>query len=246
MILSYGDITVQDDWEVKEASGTIFTRIYFVVDGEAYYEDESGVKSLKKKHLYCMPNNKKYQMYQNNKKPLSCLFLHMTITPYMIENLIEIDLEGNSFCQSIRNILSETMNQFSPEHSVMLKSTIADALIEYLRLCGYLMSYATPVKDAIQLMVNNIHRNVSVKEMADTCGYHGDYFVRLFKKHMGITPHQYMISYKMQVAMKLLQSNISITQISEQLGFEELKLFSRAFKNYYGVSPSKLKMHTKI
>lgn len=72
-----------------------------------------------------------------------------------------------------------------------------------------------------------------------------DYVRKLFKKEVGVTPHEYLTRARMKRAKDVLlsgvtnrYSNYSVTQIAEACGFAEPLYFSRVFKKYYGVSPS--------
>ncbi len=72
-----------------------------------------------------------------------------------------------------------------------------------------------------------------------------DYVRKLFKKEVGVTPHEYLTRSRMQRAKNIMlsgvtnrYSNYSVTQIAEACGFAEPLYFSRVFKQYYGVSPS--------
>lgn len=73
----------------------------------------------------------------------------------------------------------------------------------------------------------------------------GDYVRKLFKKEVGVTPHEYLTQYRLQRAKDILvsgvtnrYSNYSVTQIAEACGFSDPLYFSRVFKKYYGVAPS--------
>lgn len=72
-----------------------------------------------------------------------------------------------------------------------------------------------------------------------------DYVRKLFKSEMGTTPHEYLISARMELAAQLLLSGMSnqysrysIAQVAEMCGFAEPLYFSRVFKKHFGVPPS--------
>lgn len=64
---------------------------------------------------------------------------------------------------------------------------------------------------------------------------------RNFKKEFNITPNQYIISLRMQKAKKLLTKGWNLKQIANETGYENAFNFSRAYKNFFGYSPSKEK-----
>lgn len=72
-----------------------------------------------------------------------------------------------------------------------------------------------------------------------------DYVRKLFKKEVGVTPHEYLMRARMARAKAILLSGVTnrysdytVTQIAEACGYAEPLYFSRVFKKYYGVAPS--------
>jgi AraC-like DNA-binding protein len=62
-----------------------------------------------------------------------------------------------------------------------------------------------------------------------------DRFIRL----MGVPPMHYLASWRMQVAsQKLCNTNASLAQVAEAVGYESEAAFSRAFKKAFGVAPA--------
>ena len=69
---------------------------------------------------------------------------------------------------------------------------------------------------------------------------------KLFKKETGVTPHEYLTRARMRRAKEIILSGVTnryseytVTQIAEACGFAEPLYFSRVFKKYFGVSPSR-------
>ena len=68
----------------------------------------------------------------------------------------------------------------------------------------------------------------------------------IFEKNEGIGILEYIQRKKMEQAKKLLkETDKSILHISNEIGYENPSKFSRAFKKYYGILPSKYKMEIK-
>ena len=84
----------------------------------------------------------------------------------------------------------------------------------------------------------NIGGNISVDDLADLLHCSKFYFLREFKKLLGITPYQYLMNKRLEQAKVLLsspQSNIS--SVGLDLGFNDQSHFTRAFKNQFGLTP---------
>lgn len=69
-----------------------------------------------------------------------------------------------------------------------------------------------------------------------------EHFSRTFKKKLGITYNEFLISIRLSCALKLLMlSNEKITDISEHVGFADVRTFINAFKKHYGITPLQYK-----
>jgi AraC family transcriptional regulator len=65
------------------------------------------------------------------------------------------------------------------------------------------------------------------------------HFTKLFKKHTGVTPHEYYLDYKIsKLKDKLLDTNLSITQAFAACNMEYNGHSARLFREKVGVSPS--------
>ncbi len=68
--------------------------------------------------------------------------------------------------------------------------------------------------------------------------YHPNYINRILKKRTGQSLHQYILTYRADRALSLLQTtSLSVSEIAERVGFSSLKHFSQTFKTIYGYSP---------
>lgn len=86
----------------------------------------------------------------------------------------------------------------------------------------------------------NIHKEISVQQLADKFGFNPDYLTRLFKKHLGVSTLSYINEMKIAKGKEFLtQTEASIKEISYSLGFKDEKYFMKLFKQYEGITPSK-------
>ena len=86
---------------------------------------------------------------------------------------------------------------------------------------------------------NHYMEKISIADIAEVAGFSESHFMRYFKETMGTSFIDYLREYRLTMAARLLlASDASILSISEEVGFENLSYFNRAFKKEYGVTPS--------
>ena len=67
------------------------------------------------------------------------------------------------------------------------------------------------------------------------------HFFRLFKQIYGVSPHQYIIGKRLQLGKSLMeQGGISVSEAAAECGFGDIFTFSKAYRNFYGVAPSRI------
>ncbi len=64
------------------------------------------------------------------------------------------------------------------------------------------------------------------------------HFIRLFKNIYGKTPHQYLMTVRINHAESLLQEGMGISETCFTVGFESVSSFTGLFKRYTHLTPS--------
>lgn len=94
------------------------------------------------------------------------------------------------------------------------------------------------VERALELIHYDYKENLTVEYVAELTGYSKSNFCKIFKTVVGEGFHQALNRQRIECAIGLLStSNMSIAEISEEVGFNEPKAFCRVFKSIYGISP---------
>lgn len=94
------------------------------------------------------------------------------------------------------------------------------------------------IKEAFSFIEQNFQNDISVEDIAASCGLNRSYFGKIFHENMGKPPQEFLISYRMTKATELLKlTGLSIADIGNAVGYPNQLHFSRAFKNVYGISP---------
>lgn len=75
--------------------------------------------------------------------------------------------------------------------------------------------------------------------LAHACGYSAAYFSRLFRRQFGCTPQQYLVARRLERARRLLlESDLSVKQVAQSLGYRDVFFFTRQFKAHMGQPPA--------
>lgn len=81
---------------------------------------------------------------------------------------------------------------------------------------------------------------VSIVALAGIAKYSQAQFRRVFAQWMGMSPHDYVQSFRMRLAMHLLAStDMPVASIADRLGFASAEHFSRLFSRTYGSPPNR-------
>lgn len=86
----------------------------------------------------------------------------------------------------------------------------------------------------------NLDKNLTLDELASIAHFSSFHFQRVFKESTGETPKQYISRLRLEEAAHriVLYPENSMIDVALSVGFQSLESFSRAFKNYYKISPS--------
>lgn len=88
-------------------------------------------------------------------------------------------------------------------------------------------------------IMENFQQDLSNEALAEKLGYHPVHLNRLITEMTGMSLHQYIIQQRIGEALQLLEStNLSISQVAENVGYANPQYFSRLFKAKTGYPPS--------
>lgn len=86
----------------------------------------------------------------------------------------------------------------------------------------------------------NIKQKISIEDIANYVGYSKFYFSRMFKQEMNLSVMEYVKERKIMSASESILKGNKILDVAIEYGWESHSGFIKAFKSYYGFSPSLL------
>ena len=101
------------------------------------------------------------------------------------------------------------------------------------------------MKIILKYVETNYMRKITIAEVAASVEFSESHFMRYFKEVMGTSFIDYLREYRLTMAARLLiASDADILNIAEEVGFDNLSYFNRAFKKHYGMTPSQYRKLT--
>lgn len=107
-------------------------------------------------------------------------------------------------------------------------------------------TYDNVIEDIRSYIEENIHSDLSLSTLAQQYNYNEKYLGRLFKSRTGYTIHEYCNYLRLTNAKKLLRStNLSISEVAVQSGYNNVTYFIRVFKKHTQLSPLQYRQKKK-
>lgn len=109
-------------------------------------------------------------------------------------------------------------------------------------------TYPDWLNQFLQYINSPTHFNEKVETLAKHSPYNHSALTRVFKQYMGVSIIKYINQIKMAHAKRLLRtSDLTMLEISFELGYESLSTFNHNFKRAFGIAPTEYrKTHSKL
>ncbi len=141
----------------------------------------------------------------------------------------------------IREIVSEAFQQKS-EYGQMIEAKLAELMVVISRLrSGSAQQHTAKGFDyVLNYLSENFHEKIVLKDFAAKMNFSYDYFQHRFKEIAGVSPQQYLVKKRVDLAERLLQEGqLSCAEIANRCGFSNSAQFSAIYKREKGITPSK-------
>jgi AraC-like DNA-binding protein len=239
----------------REQGNDDFILIY-CLEGKGYYSTAIGNYKLTANQFFILPPHQFHNYQADLNDPWSIYWVHFSSNK-LKELGTEYDLE--KFVTPTNILFNQKILDTWNEMYVSLAQGYTKESMDYANLCLYhFISYfifpsntqkllqqmqkEDPLDRSISFMKANIHKQLSVEEIARQFHYSPSHYTALFKKKMGLSPIEYFIRMKIHYACQLLsQRELIIKEIADKIGYDDPYYFSRIFKKVTGKSPEQYK-----
>lgn len=214
--------------------------IILVLEGTVYIAEETREYILQKNQLLILEPFMEHYGYKTVSEPTAFYWLHfftdleIPLKSYMGADIYEIK-------QLIKKLLHITN---TPTYSPAAADSAGYLIFEELiRLSAEDTSSNHALASQItEYIRNNKKRGITVSDIARHFGYNADYIGKYFKKIHGIGLKEYLAVQRIKLAKDfLLTTDMSVKQISSELGYNEENLFIKFFTYHEKISPAAFK-----
>ena len=164
---------------------------------------------------------------------------HLMISPEIKDTVKEQ-------CEQLAGVYAAEIDKSESKiTSQIRKKIILLQFIHELWKKGFIVENDTTGRNTVEKeMVSYIQQNymgkILLREFGEQFHLSEKYISRYFKEHFHITLSQYVTYLRLEHAKQMLQeTDISVTEVAMQSGYQNISYFIRSFKKTYGVSPLK-------
>ena len=227
-----------------------YTELFYIVGGQGQFRIDDELFPVRTNQLVIINPNIIHTEVSYEDHPLEYIVVG-------IEGL-ELSVHGNNdgrFCifsfperdntlACMQNILREMQNR-EPQHQTVCQAYMDILVVQLMRNAGFSATQvpSNPVSNrqcslALRFIDNHYKEQLTLDRLAAEASVNKYYLAHAFKQTYGISPINYMIARRIREGKRLLvETDLSLSQISGILGFSSASYFSQSFRKAEGISP---------
>ncbi|WP_286267743.1 AraC family transcriptional regulator [Thalassotalea atypica] len=157
-----------------------------------------------------------------------------------------IHTHHNTETQALLTRMVDIFTENHPDRSFMIDLAVNELLVRLLRHQKYRAvlesTLLRPDQDgftaALHYLMANLSNEYDIDRLCKVACMSRTKFFELFKKKLGCSPLVYQNQQRLKRSAELIALGKQITQVCFEVGFKNTSHFSRAFKQYFGLSPN--------
>ena len=235
---------------IKESHSRNYDSISLRLEGSGKFKTANKSFSVRKGDVLYLPKNAEYTQKTSREKLIAIHFINYSFNR---KNKIEIvKAENVEYVEKIAVQMYDIWKEKKQGYRYKCTSLLYELL--YFLNCQEhehiidSITHDSKIKTAIDY-IHTHYRNseIDISYLAQMCCISETYFRKLFKMIYEVSPKQYILNLKLEIASQLLQSQFyTINEVSDKSGFNDVKYFSRLFKKRFGFTPKEFQQNESI
>ena len=166
---------------------------------------------------------------------------HVNFTDYSKLNseifILNADILREPLLQLCREYQSTTTF-----HRLKLNAIFLEILYQLFRLVDFQTSNSLLAERVVVYLQNHFTESPTLETIGNIFSYHPNYLNNTVIQRTGFSIHQHILKLKLNRALELLMTtDLSIAEISSNIGISDPHYFSRIFKKIYGTPPHRFR-----
>ena len=149
----------------------------------------------------------------------------------------ELGLAPNAIYPSNASLYEEIKKYGTLEELLQRFRVLFGSLLDVLGGSSISVAYSPLVKKAVEYILNNYHRNISLSEVSEHVNVSPQYLSKLFKEECKKGFVSYLNNIRIEQAKRMLEEGAELKDLAHKLGFNNYTYFFTVFKEVTGVTP---------
>lgn len=224
--------------------------LHKVIDGSGIFKIEGKKYNLKKGDLFYIPGGIEAYYKSDNDNPL--FYIWVTFDGCKSKTIMDSTCFENNYVVTDKDDVIEKSLKELLEYIKSINHNIFSVIGKLYLILGSLnfgynkyigeeiqeVGYEY-VEKALEYIKKNFNKDCSPRIIAEYIGITRGYLCKLFIKHLGITPTQYIEKFRIEQACELIfAGEKKLIDISYAVGYKDYAYFSNVFKKNFGINPS--------
>lgn len=212
-------------------------QVAFMLEGEMYITEEDRQYIIRPGDILFFRSGLTHYGHKKSTSPVSFYWV-------MYETNIESYLNFSTFAHIEDTLLiNQLFKQLLHFSSYSIDETNAALILllnELKRTLNRTYSKHRSVVDSICRWIDiNLQKDINVSDVAQNFNFNKDYISKIVKREKGMGIKEYILSQRINRAKQLLlNTHLSVKQITKECGFFDYTQFLKMFKRYEGITPT--------
>ena len=211
---------------------------HYVVSGCGIFKIHGKEYNVVPGELFVIPPREEFYYEADAKTPWSYIWIGFTTNaPLTLDDVIPC-CEAKKIFEQIKEC-----EYFQESRNTFLTARLLDLYVVLTNKENYVRKY---IDEALEIIHTCYMDELSIKQIAQKLNISHNHLTTLFKVEMNMSPKQYLINYRMEIAANLLSIyKKSIAVVAASVGYPDQFVFSRTFKAHFGASPTQYIQNTQ-
>lgn len=242
-LANYGYRTFKNNykWDLRNIG---VVRLHYIEKGSGWYLHNGKKMPLTAGNLYIIPSYYNYIADYNKEEEFTHLFFDFFADcffgfdkPICLEvgDCAPVKAILNAMIEIFKGFYDGTYDKYEKKPSVLkLFTVLMDFLNEH-----YEIQYIEDkrIEKVLKFIHSNYSEKISIDDMANILFLNKNYFTRLFTQIVKVSPHEFLVYYRITKGLEMLNKGMKVTDVAEKVGYKNANAFSNAVKKYTGMSP---------